>query len=174
VSQNYSIKIKNDRLKILKKYKNFVFKKISIENKKKLNIELNKFKPKKIYHLAAQAGVRYSFINPLLYYKSNLEGFFNVLDYCRKAKIEHLIFASTSSVYGNNNKFPLKETSPFTNKFVFKEASPKTDILYPAFESTTFLSIEVVSDKLYEYCPKRALTSMSDASIISTLVFVTI
>jgi UDP-glucuronate 4-epimerase len=122
INNYYSIKIKNDRLKILKKYKNFVFKKISIENKKKLNIELNKFKPKKIYHLAAQAGVRYSFINPLLYYKSNLEGFFNVLDYCRKAKIEHLIFASTSSVYGNNNKFPLKESYE-TNPISFYASS---------------------------------------------------
>jgi len=110
INNYYSIKIKNDRLKILKKYKNFDFKKISIENKKKLNIELKKFKPRKIYHLAAQAGVRYSFINPQLYFKSNIQGFFNILEYCRKAKVEHLIFASTSSVYGNNNKFPLKES----------------------------------------------------------------
>lgn len=109
INNYYSIKIKKDRLTLLKKYKNFEFKNISIENKNYLNKYLNKFKPKKIYHLAAQAGVRYSLVNPQLYFKSNIQGFFNILEYCRKAKVEHLMFASTSSVYGNNNKFPLKE-----------------------------------------------------------------
>ena len=72
-------------------------------------ILLKKIKLKYIIHLAAQAGVRFSIKNPRTYFKSNLEGFFNILEISRHNKIKHLIYASTSSVYGDSKKFPLNE-----------------------------------------------------------------
>ena len=77
-------------------------------NYKKLNDIVKKKKIKIIIHLAAQAGVRYSIKNPRTYFKSNLEGFFNILRDIKDNNIKHLIYASTSSVYGDSKKFPLK------------------------------------------------------------------
>ena len=74
----YDVKLKRSRLNILKKYKNFSFTKGNLENQKKLNSSINKFKPSIIIHLAAQAGVRYSLINPESYINSNLKGFLNM------------------------------------------------------------------------------------------------
>lgn len=105
----YSVNLKKKRLNVLKKYKNFNFFKISLENK--LDLE-NFFKLKKIdivFNFAAQAGVRYSIKNPKAYLESNIIGFFNILENCRKYKIKKLLFASSSSVYGNSKNFPLKE-----------------------------------------------------------------
>ena len=96
----YDINLKKNRNKILKKFKNYKFEKIDIKNSKKLD---GVFKKKKIYcviNLAAQAGVRYSLINPKSYIDNNILGFFNVLDAVRKNKIQKFVYASTSSVYG--------------------------------------------------------------------------
>ncbi len=105
----YDINLKKNRNKILKKFKNYKFEKIDIKNSKKLD---SVFKKKKIYcviNLAAQAGVRYSLINPKSYIDNNILGFFNVLDAVRKNKVQKFVYASTSSVYGLQTKFPLKE-----------------------------------------------------------------
>ena len=109
IDNYYDVNLKIDRLNLLKKNKNFRYKRIDISNK---NILLNLYKNCKfdvVLNLAAQAGVRYSIENPQKYFDSNLIGFFNILDASRIYKIKHLIFASTSSVYGDNKKFPLKE-----------------------------------------------------------------
>ena len=129
----YSVKLKNKRLNILKKNKNFYFKKIDIENKKKLNNFLNKKKIDIIYHLAAQAGVRYSLVNPESYLKSNIEGFFNILEFARLKKIKKIIYASSSSVYGDQKKFPIKENFSKNQKNLYaitKDFNEKLAQLY--------------------------------------------
>jgi UDP-glucuronate 4-epimerase len=129
----YSVKLKNKRLNILKKNKNFHFKKIDIENKKKLNNFLNKKKIDIIYHLAAQAGVRYSLVNPESYLKSNIEGFFNILEFARLKKIKKIIYASSSSVYGDQKKFPIKENFKKNQKNLYaitKDFNEKLAQLY--------------------------------------------
>lgn len=105
----YSVQLKKDRLKILQKSKNFKFYKVDITNYRKLDKIIKKHNIKEIFHLAAQAGVRYSIQNPRQYLKSNIIGFFNVLEVCKNNKIKFLFYASSSSVYGNNKNLPLKE-----------------------------------------------------------------
>lgn len=101
----YDLKLKKDRNIQLKKYQNYKFYKLDLsKNIKKINLIIKKFKIKTILHFAAQANVRYSLKNPKVYIKSNIEGFYNILEASRKNKIKSLIYASSSSVYGNNYK----------------------------------------------------------------------
>ena len=123
----YDVDIKKDRIKDLKKYKNFNFAKISLSQKDKINKIIKDNNIKFIIHLAAQAGVRYSIENPSSYFKSNLEGFFNILEISKENKIKHLIFASTSSVYGNNSKFPLTENMNTDKPLSFYAATKKSN-----------------------------------------------
>ena len=83
--------------------------KIDLEEEEKLLKIFNDFEPDIILHLAAQAGVRYSIEQPKSYIKSNLIGFFNIIELCRKFKIKNFIYASSSSVYGGNKKLPFSE-----------------------------------------------------------------
>tara|TARA_B100000965_G_C19571812_1_gene749489 strand:- start:776 stop:1729 length:954 start_codon:yes stop_codon:yes gene_type:complete len=105
----YNPKIKLLRLKELKKNKNFKFCRFDIKNKNKFNQILNKTKPYIIIHLAAQAGVRYSFKEPQKYIDSNITGFTNILEGMKKFSLKKLIYASSSSVYGDCKKFPFNE-----------------------------------------------------------------
>jgi UDP-glucuronate 4-epimerase len=105
----YDVSLKKARLKILLKYKKFSFSKIDLENNKKIENIFKKFKPKVVIHLAAQAGVRYSVDKPRVYLKSNIDGTFNVIESSHKVRVNHLIMASSSSVYGANKKIPFKE-----------------------------------------------------------------
>jgi len=125
----YSVKLKKDRLKILKKFKNFTFAKINLEDKKKLLKIYKNFKPEIVINLAAQAGVRYSLENPEAYAKTNLIGFFNILDACRIQKVSHLIYASTSSVYGANKKLPFNETDIADHPIQFYAATKRANEL---------------------------------------------
>ena len=110
IDNYYDIKIKNQRTKILKKFNNFKFFKANICNKIKTKNIFNKIKKiDVVIHLAAQAGVRYSFINPQKYLDVNIDGFFNILELVKKLKINFFIFASSSSVYGDSNAKILKE-----------------------------------------------------------------
>ena len=109
IDNYYDVKLKILRLKQLKRYKRFCHYKLDITNKRKIS---NLFKNEKfdyVIHLAAQAGVRYSVEDPAKYLDTNINGFFNIMELCRENKIKHFLFASTSSVYGDNKKFPLKE-----------------------------------------------------------------
>jgi UDP-glucuronate 4-epimerase len=110
INNYYDTKLKNDRLSILQKFLKFSFYKLDISNVKKMNFFFKKKSFDYVVHLAAQAGVRFSIYNPDIYFKSNLDGFFNVLNLSHKKKVKHFIFASSSSVYGDQKKFPLKET----------------------------------------------------------------
>ena len=104
----YSVKVKKNRLKNLEKFKKFKFIKCDLKDEKKLkNIFVNNFDA--VYHFAAQAGVRYSLVNPRAYIDSNLVGFFNLIENIKKKNITKFFYASSSSVYGESNKFPLNE-----------------------------------------------------------------
>ena len=106
----YSVKLKMDRLNILKKNKNFTFSKIDISEMNSLKKFFLSKKIDIIFNFAAQAGVRYSLINPESYIKSNLKGFLNILELA-KIKKTKLIYASSSSIYGDQKKFPISEKS---------------------------------------------------------------
>jgi len=123
----YDVELKKNRLNILKKNKNFIFYKFDLKNIDKLNEVVKKNKIKTIVHLAAQAGVRYSIENPKTYLKNNLEVFFNILEVSRNNKLKHLIFASTSSVYGENKNFPLKENEDTSKPLSFYAATKKSN-----------------------------------------------
>ncbi len=102
----YEVKLKKDRLKELNSYKNFRFYKIDLVEKEKIFELFKKYKFNIVVNLAAQAGVRYSIENPYAYIDSNIVGFMNVLEACRNYPVNHLVFASSSSVYGLNAKMP--------------------------------------------------------------------
>jgi len=123
----YDTNLKNLRLKILKKNNNFFFKKIDIVEKKKINSFIEKNKIQIIIHLAAQAGVRYSLSNPENYFESNLKGFFNILEAVKNNNIKTLIFASSSSVYGQNPLKPLKENFDTNRPIQFYAATKKSN-----------------------------------------------
>lgn len=105
----YDVTLKEDRLKLLEGYKNFRFLKLDIKDQKDVADLFKKESPQRVLHLAAQAGVRYSIQNPYVYIDSNIQGFINILEGCRAIKTEHLVFASSSSVYGGNTKVPFSE-----------------------------------------------------------------
>lgn len=102
----YEVSLKEARLDILKAYPRFTFLKQDIANQAGLFSVFEQVKPDIVINLAAQAGVRYSIENPQAYIDSNIVGFFNVLEACRRYPVEHLIYASSSSVYGNQQKTP--------------------------------------------------------------------
>jgi len=102
----YDVCLKKDRLNILKQYAAFSFNKIDICNYKKLEKLFQKHDFYKVCHLAAQAGVRYSLINPFAYELSNGVGFLNIIELSKKYSIKQLVYASSSSVYGGNSKIP--------------------------------------------------------------------
>ena len=105
----YDVALKEDRLKLLEGYKSFRFLKLDIKDQKDVVDLFKKESPQRVLHLAAQAGVRYSIQNPYVYIDSNIQGFINILEGCRAIKTEHLVFASSSSVYGGNTKVPFSE-----------------------------------------------------------------
>ena len=121
----YDLKLKKDILKNIK-HKNFKFVKCDISNKEDLENIFNKNKIDKVINLAAQAGVRYSIENPDTYINSNIIGFYNILENVKKYKIEHLIYASSSSVYGNN-ELPFKENDSTDNPISLYAATKKTN-----------------------------------------------
>ena len=115
----YSPTLKRLRLRNLKKSKKFFFKKIDISNRNQL---FNFFKKKKIdiiFNFAAQAGVRYSIIKPDSYFFSNLIGFLNICDLAKLLKVKKVFFASSSSVYGDAKKYPVKETFDLNPKNIY-------------------------------------------------------
>ena len=108
VNSYYSKSIKKKRILLLKK-KNFIFKKIDLINKKKLDLVIKKFNPETIYHLAGQPGVLYSFKNPNSYKINNITATKVLCKISKKYKIKNFIFGSSSSIYGDHKKFPIKE-----------------------------------------------------------------
>jgi UDP-glucuronate 4-epimerase len=118
----YDKNLKISRTKILKKNKNFKFLKIDLSKKKQLNV-LSKFNFDLVINLAAQAGVRYAFKNPDSYIKSNVVGFTNLMNFIKNNKIKKLIFASTSSVYGDIKSFPWSENNNINSPLTIYSSS---------------------------------------------------
>ena len=110
INDYYDVNLKKARLKELEYFDKFVFIKEDISNKDKIREIFEEFKPNVVVNLAAQAGVRYSIENPDVYIGSNIVGFFNILEACRHNKVDHLVYASSSSVYGSNKKVPFEES----------------------------------------------------------------
>ena len=102
----YDTALKEDRLSILQQYDNFIFYKVDLKDKAALEYVFEKDKAEYVVHLAAQAGVRYSIANPYAYVDANLIGFVNILEVCRNHGVKHLLYASSSSVYGGNKAVP--------------------------------------------------------------------
>ncbi len=102
----YDVNLKLGRLERIKAYDKFTEARINLEDKQEINNAISKFKPQRVVNLAAQAGVRYSIENPSAYVDTNLVGFCNILEACRHHEVEHLVYASSSSVYGANTKMP--------------------------------------------------------------------
>jgi UDP-glucuronate 4-epimerase len=123
----YPVKLKRDRLKLLK-HKNFSFEQIDIAKDKDLQ-KAFKGKPDLVLHLAAQAGVRYSLENPAAYVQANLVGFANLLECCRRQPPKHLVYASSSSVYGANAKLPWSETDNVDHPVSLYAATKKSNEL---------------------------------------------
>ena len=115
----YSVKLKKMRVSILKQNKNFSFYKLDISNFKKLEKIFKKKKIDAIINLAAQAGVRYSLINPRDYIQSNVLGFFNILELSKKYNIKKVLYASSSSVYGDKKKYPVSENENINPKNIY-------------------------------------------------------
>jgi len=125
----YDPNLKQARLDQLVRYKNFMFQKIDIADRESLTKSFQSFKPQKVVNLAAQAGVRYSIENPYAYMDSNLVGFLNIIELCRHSDVEGLIYASSSSVYGGNDKIPFSVDDQVDNPISLYAATKKANEL---------------------------------------------
>jgi UDP-glucuronate 4-epimerase len=125
----YDPKLKYARLDQLKPHKGFTFEKLDLVDRDGLNAVFAREKFDRVVHLAAQAGVRYSITNPHAYAESNLTGFLNILEACRQNKIEHLVYASSSSVYGGNTKMPFLESDSVDHPVSLYAATKKANEL---------------------------------------------
>ncbi len=105
----YDVSLKQARLAQLQPYANFSFQKLDVADREGMAALFAAVKPQRVIHLAAQAGVRYSITNPNAYVDSNLQGFVNILEGCRHNAVQHLVYASSSSVYGGNTVMPFSE-----------------------------------------------------------------
>lgn len=125
----YDPKLKRDRNKILKRFKNYTFLKGDISSKQFVEKIFKENKINKVCHLAAQAGVRYSIENPAVYVESNLVGFANLIEEAKNRKVENFVFASSSSVYGNNKKVPFSPQDRVDEPISLYAATKKADEL---------------------------------------------
>lgn len=125
----YDVSIKEYRLKWLTKFENFTFIKGNLADKKLIDNIFNEYKPDVVVNLAAQAGVRYSITNPDAYIEANLIGFYNILEGCRHNPVEHLVYASSSSVYGSNKKVPYSTDDKVDNPVSLYAATKKSNEL---------------------------------------------
>lgn len=125
----YDVHIKEERLCKLSAFDNFVFVKGSIADKTTIEDLFEKYHPQLVVNLAAQAGVRYSITNPDAYVESNLIGFFHILEACRHHGVEHLVYASSSSVYGSNKKVPYSTDDKVDHPVSLYAATKKSDEL---------------------------------------------
>ncbi|RQD76130.1 MAG: NAD-dependent epimerase [Candidatus Syntrophonatronum acetioxidans] len=125
----YSTKLKKDRLALLEEYPNFTFYKADLKDRSPVDKIFAEEKPPYVVHLAAQAGVRYSLENPYAYVDSNIVGFMNILEACRHHPVKHLIFASSSSVYGGNKVAPFSTSHNVDHPVSLYAATKKSNEL---------------------------------------------
>lgn len=130
ITDYYDVRLKHERLEELATYgERFIFIKDNIANKTAIDALFAEYKPQVVVNLAAQAGVRYSITNPDAYIESNLIGFYNILEACRHNEVEHLVYASSSSVYGSNKKVPYSTDDKVDNPVSLYAATKKSNEL---------------------------------------------
>lgn len=135
VNDYYDIRLKESRLEKLQKHRNFIFIKANLADKDKVSEVFREYSPQIVVNLAAQAGVRYSITNPDAYIESNIIGFYNILEACRHSyddgatPVEHLVYASSSSVYGSNKKVLYSTDDKVDNPVSLYAATKKSDEL---------------------------------------------
>ena len=112
INNYYDVRLKDARLQQLSVRSGLTFEKVDVADDQAVIAAFEKFRPQYVVHLAAQAGVRYSLTNPKAYARSNIDGFLSILEACRSHPVRHLIYASSSSVYGTNAQVPFRETDP--------------------------------------------------------------
>ena len=125
----YDVRIKEARLAELRKFENYTFIKGNLADKALINSIFEQYHPDIVVNLSAQAGVRYSITNPDAYIESNIIGFYNILEACRHYPVEHLVYASSSSVYGSNKKVPYCTDDKVDNPVSLYAATKKADEL---------------------------------------------
>ena len=125
----YDVRIKESRLEELNTFDNFTFIKGNLANKELIDSIFKEYKPSVVVNLGAQAGVRYSITNPDAYIESNIIGFYNILEACRNYPVEHLVYASSSSVYGGNKKVPFSTDDKVDNPVSLYAATKKSNEL---------------------------------------------
>ena len=125
----YDVRLKKDRLLQLQSKQNFRFEPIDVADRDAIAHLFEHDRFDAVLHLAAQAGVRYSLVNPSAYTRSNLEGFANVIEACRRNGVKHLVYASSSSVYGGNRKLPFAETDAVDHPVSFYAATKRANEL---------------------------------------------
>lgn len=129
LNEYYDVQLKYDRLEILKEFEKFQFVKGDLADKEALNDLFERERPDIVVNLGAQAGVRYSIENPDAYMQSNMIGFFNILECCRNYPVKHLVYASSSSVYGANKKVPFSTKDKVDNPVSLYAATKKSNEL---------------------------------------------
>ena len=125
----YDVRIKEARLAELQKFENYTFIKGNLADKTLINSIFEQYHPDIVVNLGAQAGVRYSITNPDAYIESNMLGFYNILEACRHYPVEHLVYASSSSVYGSNKKVPYSTDDKVDNPVSLYAATKKSNEL---------------------------------------------
>ena len=125
----YDVRIKEARLAELQKFENYIFIKGNLADKALINGIFEQYHPDIVVNLGAQAGVRYSITNPDAYIESNMIGFYNILEACRHYPVEHLVYASSSSVYGSNKKVPYSTDDKVDNPVSLYAATKKSNEL---------------------------------------------
>lgn len=125
----YDVRIKEARLNALKEFSNYTFIKGNLADKELIDSIFDQYRPSIVVNLGAQAGVRYSITNPDAYIESNMLGFYNILEACRNYPVEHLVYASSSSVYGSNKKVPYSTDDKVDNPVSLYAATKKSNEL---------------------------------------------
>ena len=125
----YDVRIKEARLAELQKFENYIFIKDNLADKALINSIFEQYHPDIVVNLGAQAGVRYSITNPDAYIESNVIGFYNILEACRHYPVKHLVYASSSSVYGSNKKVPYSTDDKVDNPVSLYAATKKSNEL---------------------------------------------
>ncbi len=170
----YEVSLKETRLAILEEYEHYMFCKCDLADKERLFSVFEKEKPDIVVNLAAQAGVRYSIDNPDVYIQSNIVGFFHILEACRNYPVDHLVFASSSSVYGGNEKIPFSTEDKADHPVSLYAATKKSNELM-AYSYSKLYKIPVTGLRFFTVygpygrpdmaCYKFALKIMKDEPI---------
>ena len=150
LNKYYDVNLKLARNNILLKHKNYKFKKINIDSSNKMLSFFSKNKFDLVIHLAAQAGVRYSLENPRAYISSNLNGFFNIIEGCKKNNIKNLIYASSSSIYGESKSKYFKENELASTPIQLYAATKRSNELM-AYAYSSLYKIKTIGLRFF-YC----------------------